>query len=81
MPKTWLANIILGLYISTLPDISFKDDMIIMILGKVVPLSTVKTSKVDSRVLEIDIAAAWKELDLEAGWSNEVEVKIFINSS
>jgi hypothetical protein len=55
--------------------------MIITILGKVLPLSTIQNSKIDSHVLEIDIAAAWKELDLEAGWSNEVEVKIFINSS
>lgn len=71
----------LGLYISTLPSISFKDDMMITIQGKVIPLSAVQTSKVDSHVLEIDVAAAWKELDLDAGWSNEVEVKIFINPS
>jgi hypothetical protein len=53
----------------------------IMILGKVVPLHTVSISKVDGHVLEIDVAAAWKELDLESGWSNEVEVKIYINPS
>lgn len=71
----------LGLYISTLPTISFKDDMMITIQGKVIPLTTVHTSKVNPHVLEIDVAAAWKELDLDAGWSNEVEVKTFINSS
>jgi hypothetical protein len=53
----------------------------ITILGKVVPLHTVSISKVDGNVLEIDVAAAWKELDLESGWSNEVEVKIYINPS
>ncbi|CZR55817.1 related to seed imbibition protein Sip1 [Phialocephala subalpina] len=71
----------LGLYVSTLPSMSFKDDMMITIQGKVIPLSTVQISKVDPHVLEIDVTAAWKELDLDAGWSNEVEVKIFINSS
>jgi len=71
----------LGLYISTLPQLSFKDDMMITILGKVIPVHTVQISKVDSHVLEIDVATAWKELELESGWSNEVEVKIYINSS
>ncbi|KAE8443523.1 hypothetical protein EG329_001763 [Mollisiaceae sp. DMI_Dod_QoI] len=70
----------LGLYISNLPDISFKDETMIMIQGKVIPVHTVQICKDDSHVLEIDVATAWKELDLEAGWSNEVEIKIYINS-
>ncbi len=69
-----------GLYISNLPDISFKDETMIMIQGKVIPVHTVQICKDDSHVLEIDVATAWKELDLEAGWSNEVEIKIYINS-
>lgn len=60
---------------------SYKDDMIITILGKVIPLDTVNISKVDAHVLEIDVATAWKKLDLKSGWSNEVEVKVFINPS
>jgi hypothetical protein len=71
----------LGLYISSLPKLSYKDEMIITILGKVLPLHTVNISQANEHVLEIDIAAAWKELDLEPGWSNEVEVKIHINPS
>jgi len=55
--------------------------MIITILGEVIPLHTVRVSNVDEHVLEIDIKTAWKEMDLEAGWSNEVEVKIYINPS
>jgi hypothetical protein len=55
--------------------------MIIMILGNVIPVHTVSVSKKDERVLEIDIETAWNEMDLEAGWSNEVEVKIYINPS
>lgn len=51
----------------------------ITIQGKVLPVHTVTISKVDKHVLEVDVETAWKELDLEAGWSNEVEVKIYIN--
>ncbi|TVY71546.1 putative galactinol--sucrose galactosyltransferase [Lachnellula suecica] len=72
---------ILGIYISTLPKISWKDTTIIMILGKVIPVHTVTISKSDEHVLEIDVEAAWKELDLESGWSNEVEVKIYLSPS
>jgi hypothetical protein len=53
--------------------------MIITIQGKVLPVTTVTVSKVDGHVLEIDVETAWKEMDLEAGWSNEVEVRIYIN--
>jgi len=51
----------------------------ITIQGKVLPVHTVNISKVDEHVLEVDVEAAWKELDLDAGWSNEVEAKIYIN--
>ncbi|PVH88182.1 glycoside hydrolase family 36 protein [Cadophora sp. DSE1049] len=70
---------VLGLYISNLPTLSYKDNMMITIQGKVLPVHTVEISKVDEHVLEVDVETAWKELDLEAGWSNEVEVKIYIN--
>ena len=51
----------------------------ITILGKVIPVHTVTVSKADEHVLEIDVETAWKEMELESGWSNEVEVKIYIN--
>lgn len=54
--------------------------MLIMILGQVVPMHTVSVSKLDSHALEINIEEAWKELNLESKWSNEVEVKIYLNS-
>ncbi|KAA8569968.1 hypothetical protein EYC84_002306 [Monilinia fructicola] len=69
----------LGIYISTLPDISYKDNLLVTILGKVLPIHTVTISKTDPHVLEIDTLEAWKELELSAGWSNEVEVKIYIH--
>lgn len=70
---------VLGLYISTLPSFSYKDNMMITIQGKVIPVEAVNVSKVDEHVLEIDIAAAWKEMELQPGWSNEVEIRIYIN--
>ena len=69
-----------GIYISTLPDISYSDSMMITILGKPVPVTTVSVSKADKHVLEVDIEAAWKEMGLRAGWSNEVEVRVYLNS-
>jgi hypothetical protein len=69
-----------GIYISDLPKRSFIDSLLITILGEVIPVHTVSVSKVDSHVLEIDIESAWKELNLESKWSNEVEVKIYISS-
>jgi len=70
-----------GLYISTLPSISFKDSLMITIQGKVVPVHTINVSKVSEFVLEIDVEKAWKEMELDSGWSNEVEVKVYINPS
>jgi len=78
---TKYANNLAGLYISTLPGISWKDALMITVLGKVIPVHTVSVSKADEHVLEIDVERAWKELELESGWSNEVEVKIYISPS
>jgi len=71
----------IGLYISTLPNNPYHDHMLITILDKVIPDHTVTISKADPHVLEIDVLTAWKELELKTGWSNEVEVKIYINPS
>jgi hypothetical protein len=65
---------------SNLPKRSFASDMLITILGKVIPEHTVSVSKSNSKVLEIDLETAWKEMGLDSGWSNEVGVKIFINA-
>lgn len=51
----------------------------ITILGKPIPVHTITVSETDEHVLNIDVETAWKELKLESGWSNEVEVKIYIN--
>jgi hypothetical protein len=49
------------------------------IQGQVIPPHTVSVDKADSHVLKIDVEAAWKEMELKAGWSNEVEVKVYFN--
>ncbi|RFU32576.1 hypothetical protein B7463_g3764, partial [Scytalidium lignicola] len=70
---------VVGLYISTLPTIDFKEHILITILGQVVPTHTVSVSKTDEHLLEIDAETAWKELGLDSRWSNELEIKVFIN--
>jgi hypothetical protein len=55
---------------------TIEGDFLITIQEKVIPLHVVAISKIDNHVLEIDIGKAWKELDLESRWSNDVEVKI-----
>jgi len=49
----------------------------VTIQGKPIPPRTVSVSKADPRVLEIDVETAWSEMGLEAGWANEVEVKLY----
>lgn len=49
----------------------------VTILGKPIPPHTVSVNKDDSHVLQIDVETAWNEMELKAGWSNEVEVKLY----
>jgi hypothetical protein len=70
-------NVNLGVYISTLPQMTIDDDFMVTIQGQAIPRHTVSMDKADEHVLRIDVEAAWKELELDAGWSNEVEVKVY----
>ncbi|KAK8121986.1 hypothetical protein PG984_010656 [Apiospora sp. TS-2023a] len=67
----------LGLYISTLPDMTIEGDFLATIQGEVIPPHTVSISKADARVLQIDVEAAWNEMKLNLGWGNELEIKVF----
>jgi hypothetical protein len=69
----------IGLYISNLPEFSWQDRMMATISGKVIPVLFISVSDTSKHVLEIDVESAWKALELEAGWSNEVEIKVYIN--
>jgi hypothetical protein len=50
-----------------------------LMFGKPIPLSCVKKSEQDPNVIEVDLTAAWKASDQNAGWSNEVAVEILIS--
>ncbi|KHE89986.1 glycoside hydrolase family 36 protein [Neurospora crassa] len=69
---------VLGIYISHLPELSIQDEFMVTIQGQPIPPHTVTVNRMDSHVLDIDIESAWKEMGLEAGWSNEVEVKVYL---
>jgi hypothetical protein len=53
--------------------------MMITMGGKVLPVDTISINQASENLLEIDVERAWRELELDAGWNNEVEVKIYIN--
>jgi hypothetical protein len=76
----WLTSFLpldVGLYISCLPELSIEGNFMVTIQGQAVPPKTVSISKVEERVLEVDIETAWKEMGLDSGWANEVAVKIY----
>ncbi|KAJ4297296.1 hypothetical protein N0V88_004214 [Collariella sp. IMI 366227] len=68
---------VLGIYISALSELSVEDDFMVTIQGQPIPPHTVSKNSQDEHVLDVDIETAWKEMELESGWSNEVEVKVY----
>lgn len=70
----------LGIYFSDLQDRDIAKDFMVMILGQPIPQKTVwKEGDDGATVLAIDVLAAWKEMKLDSGWSNEVFVQIFVS--
>ena len=69
-----------GVYISTLPRMTIDDDFMVTVTDAPVPRHAVNISKQNAHVLEIDVLSAWREMGLDAGWSNEVVVKVSFNS-
>ena len=67
----------LGVYISVLEKLSIKRDFIVTIQGQAIPIEAVSVCETDSNVLQIDVERAWKDMALQPGWSNEVEVKLY----
>ena len=67
----------LGLYISSLPQKSVDKDILVMISEKAVPMHTVTIAE-QAPVLQVDVETAWDEMELEAGWSNEVRVLVLV---
>lgn len=81
----------LGVWIN---DASTKDgedrwkaqDMMVLIQGRAIPESMVNISaegiekaQPGARVIEVDVLGAWRQMQLEPGWSNEVGVEIFVS--
>ena len=81
----------LGIWMSHLKNKggrSVDENVMVMILGKVVPRGRVRIENVDlpdseekstAGILEIDVEGAWKDMELDAGWSNEVRVEIYVS--
>lgn len=46
--------------------------------GKPIPMECVKKNSTDAIVLEVDLEAAWKASDQNAGWSNEVAIELYV---
>ncbi|KAI1209196.1 glycoside hydrolase family 36 protein [Annulohypoxylon truncatum] len=70
---------VLGVYISSLPDMSIERDFMVTIQGEPIPPHTVTINADSDYVLNIDVETAWTEMGLEAGWANEVEVKVYLD--
>lgn len=67
---------VLGVYFSELQGWDIDEHFMVLISGQAVPRKTVW--KENGRILAIDIEEAWREMGLEAGWSNEVNVSVLL---
>ncbi|EHK40420.1 glycoside hydrolase family 36 protein [Trichoderma atroviride IMI 206040] len=67
---------VFGVYISTLPKMTLQKDFIVTLQDQAVPVETVGVSQSDQHVLEINIERAWKDMELEPGRLDEVEIKV-----
>ncbi|KAH0144854.1 glycoside hydrolase, partial [Aureobasidium melanogenum] len=68
---------VLGFWIGDLSKSwDVEKDMLVLIFGKQIPKHCVS---VNGDVLEIDVDRAWKETGQQAGWSNEIEVVLFVS--
>lgn len=69
--------LVIGIYISVLPELSLMDDFMVAILGQPVPPHTVSVCQHNGHILEVDMERAWDEMGLDSGWANEAQVKIY----
>lgn len=70
---------VLGVYISDLEKRTVQENFMVLIFSKPVPVHCVKVGERCSKVLEVDVDRAWREMGLETGWSNEVSVEVIIS--
>ena len=69
---------VLGIYMSTLHEKTVAKDVLVLMQGKVIPVEAVKVHKKES-VLEVDVERAWEEMDLQAGYGNEVGLEVLFS--
>ena len=72
---------VMGVYISSLEqwgEGAVEEHVMVLIRERVVPVGTVGVGK-GTRVLEVDVERAWKEMGLRPGWANEVEVEVLVS--
>lgn len=68
---------VFGIYHSKLENRDVDTHVMVMISGLAVPRHTVWKDR--DNVLAVDVLQAWKALGLDAGWSNELRVQVFIS--
>ncbi|THC99737.1 hypothetical protein EYZ11_000787 [Aspergillus tanneri] len=69
----------LGIYLSNLGQQNIAENLMITILEQPIPQKMVWMEEGENaRVLSVDVLSAWKIMGLEAGWSNEVLIQIFV---
>ncbi|KAI1951005.1 hypothetical protein LOZ57_001554 [Ophidiomyces ophidiicola] len=69
----------LGIFISNIGAKTVDDNFMVLLSGRAVPAETVAIKDFgSSKVLSIDVLAAWRKLKLQPGWSNEVALQIFM---
>ncbi len=59
---------------------TIEDNFLVTIQGQIVPPHTVTLCSHDEHVVEVDVEAAWNEMKLRPGWSNEIEVKLYFST-
>ncbi|KAK1829483.1 glycoside hydrolase [Podospora conica] len=70
---------VLGVYVSSLPEMTIEGNVMVTIQGQIVPVHTVRVDEADGHVLAVDVEAAWKEMGLEpVRWTDEVTVVVSI---
>ena len=67
---------VLGIWISNIGERKV-DQFMVMLRGLAIPVERVKIDE-ENGVLEVDVQGAWEDLNLDAGWNNEVGVDVFI---
>ena len=67
---------VLGIWISNIGERKV-DQFMVMLRGLAIPVERVKIDE-ENGVLEIDVQGAWEDLNLDAGWNNEVGIDVFV---